>query len=243
VNKIVTGALVIAFLGFVAFAAAAEEAAAGKPVLDTEPARISYSIGVQVGSSLRECGMTLDPNLILRGLQDTMSGAEPAMSREEISEAMGTFQQHMMQQQREKAEKAQEEGASFLEENAKKEGVVTLPSGLQYKVIREGEGRIPKATDTVKTNYRGTLINGKQFDSSYDRGEPAEFPVTGVIKGWQEALQLMKEGAKWQLFVPSELGYGQMGSRGSIPPNATLIFEIELLEIVESTSVEIPSQQ
>ena len=124
------------------------------------------------------------------------------------------------------------EGKGFLDANKKKEGVVTLPSGLQYKVLKAGTGAIPKATDTVKTHYRGTLVNGTEFDSSYKRNEPAEFPVGGVIKGWTEALQLMKAGSKWQLFIPSELAYGENGMGGDIPPNAVLTFDIELLEIV-----------
>jgi len=129
------------------------------------------------------------------------------------------------------ADKNQKEGEVFLAENKKKKGVITLPSGLQYQVIKEGTGKIPKATDTVTTHYRGTLIDGTEFDSSYKRGEPASFPVNGVIKGWTEALQLMKVGSKWQLFIPSNLAYGPQGAGQAIGPNATLIFEIELLSI------------
>ena len=133
--------------------------------------------------------------------------------------------------QAEQGEKNMSEGPKFLEENKSKEGVVVLPSGLQYKVITEGSGKTPKATDKVKVHYKGTLLNGKEFDSSYKRNQPAEFPVNGVIKGWTEALQLMKEGSKWMLYIPSDLAYGARGAGGDIGPNATLIFEVELLEV------------
>jgi FKBP-type peptidyl-prolyl cis-trans isomerase FklB len=136
-----------------------------------------------------------------------------------------------MKGQQEGLTKNKAEGEKFLADNKKKEGIKTTASGLQYKVIKDGTGKTPKATDTVSTHYRGTLISGKEFDSSYKRGEPAEFPVNGVIKGWTEALQLMKEGAKWQLFIPSELAYGERGAGQDIGPNSTLIFDIELLSV------------
>ena len=156
------------------------------------------------------------------------------------SEAMAAFKEEMMKKHEEElkkaAEKNKKEGEAFLAENKKKEGVVTLPSGLQYKVIKEGDGQMPKDTDMVTVNYRGTLVDGTEFDSSYKRGNPATFPVNGVIPGWQEALKLMKVGSKWQLFVPAGLAYGEKGAGSTIGPNATLIFEVELLSISEPGS-------
>jgi FKBP-type peptidyl-prolyl cis-trans isomerase FklB len=152
---------------------------------------------------------------------------------------MNTFKEEMTKKQEEAmkkaAEKNKKDGAAFLAENKKKEGVVTLPSGLQYKIITQGTGNTPKATDTVTVNYRGSLVDGTEFDSSYKRGQPATFPVNGVIKGWTEALQLMKEGAKWQLFIPSDLAYGEKGAGNVIGPNATLIFDVELISAKEAS--------
>jgi len=157
------------------------------------------------------------------------------MTEEEIRESLSALQKELMEKQAEKTklmgEKNKKEGEAFLAENKKKEGVVTLPSGLQYKVIKEGTGKQPSADATVETNYRGTLIDGTEFDSSYKRGQAATFPVNGVIAGWTEALQLMKEGAKWQLFVPANLAYGERGAGNVIGPNATLIFEVELISV------------
>jgi FKBP-type peptidyl-prolyl cis-trans isomerase FklB len=157
------------------------------------------------------------------------------MSQEEIRATLTSLQQRLMaarqQELKEKGAKNLEEGKKFLVENQKKEGIKTLPSGLQYKVLTEGSGKTPKAEDTVTVNYKGTLIDGTEFDSSYKRGQPATFQVKGVIKGWTEALQLMKEGSKWQLFIPPELGYGERGAGSTILPNSTLIFEVELLTV------------
>ena len=170
----------------------------------------------------------------LKRIRDALEGKEPGMSPEEIRETISSLQKRafIAQQQRlrEQAAKNLEEGKAFLAENAKKEGVKTLPSGLQYRVITEGTGASPKAGETVTVNYRGTFLDGTEFDSSYKRGKPASFQVDGVIAGWTEALQLMKPGDKWQLFVPSELAYGQRGM-GRIPPNSTLIFEVELVSL------------
>ena len=181
--------------------------------------------------------MEVNLSPFLRGLNDVMADRELALEEQELRQVMMEFQQRMMAKQREMRQKEAEEnlaaGEAFLQENSTKEGVSVLPSGLQYKVLKEGTGAIPTATDRVKTNYRGTLIDGEEFDSSYDRGQPAEFAVTGVIAGWTEALQLMKEGARWQLFVPGNLAYGARGRPPRIAPNATLIFEIELIEILE----------
>ena len=229
----------VAMILWVAVSAlAAEDAATSAASLElkTEAQQISYALGNKMGSGIKDSGMELDLELVLRGLRDAIEGNEPAMSEKDMMQAMGRFQQAMMALQRKRlAEKSQEnqaEGKAFLDRNAKKEGVVVLPSGLQYKVITEGTGRTPTAGNTVKVNYRGTLIDGEQFDSSYDRGKPAQFKVSGVIKGWQEGLQLMKEGAKWELYVPSDLAYGDRGSGRQIAPGSTLIFEVELLEIV-----------
>jgi FKBP-type peptidyl-prolyl cis-trans isomerase FklB len=162
------------------------------------------------------------------------------MTEQEVNETLTAFQKEMAAQQAERnkilVEKNKKEGEIFLAENKKKEGVVTLPSGLQYKVIKEGTGETPKLTDTVTVNYSGTLIEGTEFDSSYRRGQPATFPVKGVIAGWTEALQLMKVGSKWQLFIPSNLAYGERGAGRDIGPNTTLIFDVELLSIKEGAN-------
>ena len=157
------------------------------------------------------------------------------MTEQEMKETLAGLQKELMEKQAERAkllaEKNKKEGEAFLAANKTKEGVKTLPDGLQYKVIKEGTGKTPKADDTVVTNYRGTLIDGTEFDSSYKRGQPATFPVKGVIPGWTEALQLMKEGSKWELFIPSNLAYGERGAGNAIGPNATLVFEIELISV------------
>jgi len=205
----------------------------GVPVtLDTDEQKMSYSIGVQIGAGLKGDAVDLDLGLIMRGMRDVIEEAELAMPRDDTREWMGRFQQAVMAYRRDVAKREAESGRAWLEENAAKEGVVELPSGLQYKVLKEGSGATPGPDDRVKVNYRGTLLNGDEFDSSYGRGEPAVFRVSGVVEGWQEALQLMKEGAKWQLFVPPDLAYGERGFGSNIGPNAVLIFEIELLEVV-----------
>jgi len=205
----------------------------GKPNLESEENKVSYIIGFQIGSNLRQDSLTIDQKVFLAGLNQGLDGGESLISQEEATQVMTSLQANMQEKaaakQKEDLEKNAGEGEKFLAENAKKEGVVVLESGLQYKVIEEGSGESPKATDTVVTNYRGTLIDGTEFDSSYKRGEPAKFPVNRVIQGWTEALQLMKPGAKWELYVPSDLAYGASGAGGMIGPNATLIFEIELI--------------
>ncbi len=198
-----------------------------KSVLKNQKEKVSYIIGMDIGNNLKKQSVDADPNSLLRGIQDALSGAKPLLSQEQIQETMVAFQKEM-------AEKQKQRGEAFLSENKKKEGVKTLPSGLQYKVIKAGTGKKPKASDTVTVNYRGTLIDGTEFDSSLRRGQPATFPVSGVIPGWTEALQLMAEGAKWQLFVPPNLAYGERGAGGLIGPNATLIFEVELISVQES---------
>jgi FKBP-type peptidyl-prolyl cis-trans isomerase FklB len=206
-----------------------------KPALTTEKDKVSYIIGTDIAKNLKKQGIDIDPELLFKGLKDAFTDQKLLLSDEEIQQVMTSFQQEMMAKQSKKAgelaEKNQKEGDAFLAANKKKDSVVTLPSGLQYKVIVEGKGKMPALNDTVTTNYRGTLIDGTEFDNSYKRGEPASFPVSGVIPGWTEALQHMKVGSKWQLFVPSNLAYGERGAGQTIGPNATLIFEVELLSI------------
>jgi FKBP-type peptidyl-prolyl cis-trans isomerase FklB len=195
----------------------------------------SYALGYQFGQNLHGFGAEINVDSFSKGFADALAGKEGSMSKEELQKAVAEFEQNlrskMEAKKRGEGESNSKEGKAFLEANAKKPGVKVLPSGLQYMVMTEGKGKSPKATDVVKTHYKGTLINGKVFDSSYDRKSPAEFPVNGVIKGWTEALQLMKEGAKWKLFIPSDLAYGPQGAGNDIGPNSTLIFEVELLSI------------
>jgi FKBP-type peptidyl-prolyl cis-trans isomerase FklB len=206
-------------------------------VLKNQKDKMSYIIGMNIGNDLKKQSIDIDPDIFLKGMKDALAGKKAALSEEEIRETTAAFQKELKAKQDEIAkklgEKNKKEGEAFLPENKKKEGVKTLPSGLQYKVIKAGKGKKPKLTDTVTTHYKGTLIDGTEFDSSYRRGQPATFPVNGVIPGWTEALQLMEEGAKWQLFIPSNLAYGDRGAGHMIGPNATLIFEIELISIQE----------
>jgi len=204
-------------------------------VLKSEKEKLSYGMGMEIANNLKRQSFDVDVDLLLKGMRDALSGGKTLMTEQEARQILTAFQKEMMAKQKEAAkvlgEKNKKEGEAFLAENKKKEGVIALPSGLQYKVIKAGAGKKPKLTDKVKTHYRGTLINGTEFDSSYRRGEPVTFPVKGVIPGWTEALQLMEEGAKWQLFIPSNLAYGERGAGGTIGPNATLIFEVELISI------------
>lgn len=204
--------------------------------LKTQKDRVSYVIGMDIGTNLKKQSIDVNPDLLFKGIKDGLSGNKAMMSDQEIKETIAAFQKEMQTKQEEVAkkmgEKNKKEGEAFLAENRKKEGVMTLPSGLQYKVLKKGSGKKPKLTDTVTTHYKGTLIDGTEFDSSYRRNQPVSFPVSGVISGWTEALQLMEEGAKWQLFIPPQLGYGERGA-GPIGPNATLIFEVELISIQE----------
>jgi FKBP-type peptidyl-prolyl cis-trans isomerase len=197
---------------------------------------------MNLGMSLKKQSVEVDPAILSQGLKAAMAGGKTLLTPEEAQAALMEVQNDLRKKQQEKMQVASEankkEGAAFLAANKGKEGVVTLPSGLQYKILKEGTGPKPTATDSVVCNYRGTLINGTEFDSSYKRGQPATFPVVGVIKGWTEALQQMPVGSKWQLFVPSELAYGERGAGGEIGPNATLIFEVELMSIQEKTKAE-----
>lgn len=205
-----------------------------KQELKTEKDKLSYAIGMDMGTGLKRNAIEVDADIIARGIKDVLSGSKPLMTNEEVRTVLMAAKQELQAKQQERmktlGEKNKREGEAFLAMNKKKKGVKVLPSGLQYKVITEGKGEAPKATDTVTVNYKGTLIDGTEFDSSYKRGEPATFPVNGVIKGWTEALQLMKEGSKWQLVIPAELAYGERGG-GPIGPNSVLIFEVELLSI------------
>jgi FKBP-type peptidyl-prolyl cis-trans isomerase FklB len=199
--------------------------------------KVSYSIGVNIGNNLKRQSIDVNPDALIQGIKDVLSGSKALMTEKEVNDTLKTFQQEMKAKQtehlKELGEKNKKEGDAFLAENKKKEGVITLPSGLQYKVIKEGTGETPKITDTVTVNYRGTLINGTEFDSSYKRGQPTTFPVNGIIAGWTEALQLMKVGSEWQLFIPPNLAYGERALGRDIGPNATLIFDIELLAVKE----------
>ncbi len=220
--------------------------AAGDGEIKTEKQKLSYSIGVNAGHSMKESLKTqsidIDPVILLKGLNDGIMDAKQQMSEDEMKKILENLQKTLMAKQQEQAAKQQEQakavaeknkkdGEAFLAANKKKEGVITMPSGLQYKVLTPGKGKSPKATDTVTVHYKGTTIDGTEFDSSYKRGKPASFPLNQVIAGWTEAVQLMKEGAKWELYIPSNLAYGERGAGASIGGNATLIFEVELLSI------------
>jgi FKBP-type peptidyl-prolyl cis-trans isomerase FklB len=195
----------------------------------------SYSLGYQFGQSLKAQEVDINLDVYASGIRDGLGGKTSQMTAEEIRATVASLQQRLMaarqKELKEKAEKNLAESKAFLEENKKKEGVKILPSGLEYKVLTEGSGKMPKAEDTVTVHYKGALIDGTEFDSSFKRGQPATFKVNGVIKGWSEALQLMKEGSKWQLFIPPELGYGERAMGTQIPPNSALIFEVELIAV------------
>jgi FKBP-type peptidyl-prolyl cis-trans isomerase FklB len=205
--------------------------------LDTLKQKASYSYGVDIASRLTQQGIELDAKALNQGITDAFNNAELVLSEEERLQAKTDFQtvlrDAVIKKQADIAEKNLADGKAFLEANEKKDGVITIESGLQYKIITKGDGKQPKASDTVTTHYTGTLIDGREFDSSIKRGTPASFPVKGVIKGWTEALQLMHVGDKWQLFIPSELAYGATARSELIEANSTLIFELELLGIKE----------
>lgn len=207
-----------------------------KDDLKTSKDKVSYSIGLDIGKTLKRQSIEINEDALLQGVKDAIKkDSLYLLTDAEIRQTMMDFQKEMMEKQtaklKELGDKNKKEGEAFLAENKTKEGVKTTASGLQYKVISSGNGATPKATDKVKVNYRGTLINGTEFDNSYKRGEPLVFNVNSVIKGWTEALQLMKVGDKWQVFIPSELAYGEQGAGQTIPPNSTLIFDVELLGI------------
>ncbi len=196
---------------------------------------VSYSIGFNIGQSFKQQSIDVNAAVVVRAMQDVLGEKETMMTEEQIQQVWMSYQQEMMERQEAErataSEKNKTDGEAFLKANAEKEGVVVLESGVQYKVITMGEGPKPMKEDKVKCNYKGTLIDGKEFDSSYKRGEPAVFPVTGVIAGWTEVLQLMPVGSTWEIYLPSDLAYGERGAGQDITPNATLIFTIELIEI------------
>ncbi len=200
--------------------------------INTDEQRVSYGIGRQMGDQLAASNIPdLNIDLVVAGLRDAFGGQPSQVDEQQLAAAFQGLQGKMQAQAEEAARQAGQAGTDYLAQNAQRDGVVTLPSGLQYEVVSEGTGATPTAGDTVRTHYEGKLINGEVFDSSYKRGQPAEFPVGGVIAGWTEALQLMKEGAKWRLYIPSELAYGARAA-GSIPPHSTLVFDIELIKVL-----------
>jgi FKBP-type peptidyl-prolyl cis-trans isomerase FklB len=200
--------------------------------LTTEMDKVSYTMGVQLGKDLKEQDYEVKIEPLIWGLRDAIAGKKFALSEDEMQKALMTFGRRMIAKQKVEAAKNLVAGTAFLEANSKKEGVKVLLSGLQYKVIRKSTGKTPAVDDKVKVHYRATFVDGTEFDNSYKRKQPAELPVKGILRGWTEALQLMKEGAKWELYIPADLAFGERG-RENIPPNSTLIFEIELLEVLK----------
>jgi len=199
--------------------------------LGSEKQKLSYAVGVQIGQDLKRNGMDIDASSVAMAIDDIMAGNTPKLTMDEMQVVFADYQKKEMAKKELAGQANMAEGEAFLAANKDKDGVTVLPSGLQYKVITAGAGKQPTAESTVSVHYRGTLLNGSEFDSSYKRGEPATFPVNGVIKGWTEALQLMKEGDKWQLFIPSDLAYGPRGAGADIGPNSVLTFEVELLSV------------
>jgi len=218
-------------IGLLTGIAAAQDA----PALKDQKEKLSYALGMDLGNQFKKQAVEVDADIFVKGLKDSLSGNKTLLTEQEARAAITALQNEIRTKQmaiaKELGEKNKKEGDAFLAENKTREGVVTLDSGLQYKVLQAGEGKKPTVDDTVVCNYRGTLINGTEFDSSYKRNQPATFPVKGVIKGWTEALQLMPAGSKWQLFIPPNLAYGERGTGNLIGPNATLVFEVELISI------------
>jgi len=206
--------------------------------LESDMDRLSYTVGMDIGNSLAEQGLELDLDLLVEALRASYAGEETLLSREEALAERDRFmqqrQQELEQQRNVDAQRNLEEGQAFLAQNAEREEVMVTDSGLQYRVMTEGDGASPEATDQVSVHYRGTLLNGTEFDSSYARGEPATFALNQVIPGWTEGVQLMQEGAKYEFFIPADLAYGEQGRPGPIGPNSTLIFEVELIEVAGS---------
>ena len=215
-------------------------ATAAAPALTTKKDKISYAIGADLGKKLKTSSIDVDPNILTRALKDTLTGAKVDMTDDEIRATLTDLTKDLQQKQvaaaKEASEKNRKAGEEFLAANKSKEGVMALPDGLQYKILTPGNGPKPTASDTVVCNYKGTLIDGKEFDSSYKRGQPATFPVSGVIKGWTEALQMMPVGSKWQLFIPPDLAYGDRQAGADITPGSTLVFEVELMSIQPKTA-------
>jgi FKBP-type peptidyl-prolyl cis-trans isomerase FklB len=213
----------------------ASQVYAQKAVLKSQKEKMSYVIGLGIGNNFRQQGTEIDLDALTKGVRDALAGAKPILAEQEINETMAAYKNEMAAKQKELfdrvGEKNKKEGEAFLAENKKKPGVKTLPSGLQYKIIQSSKGKKPTLNDMVTAHYRGTLINGKEFDNSHSRGQPATLPVSSAISGWKEALQMMEVGSKWEIVVPSQLAYGERGSGSKIEPNSTLVFEIELLSI------------
>ena len=218
----------------VAAAALAFDATAADAKLETQKQKASYGVGANVGKSFKSDVIELDLEAFMAGFKDAMAGKESAVSQAELEKALAEMRDDVTKKTAERAVGNKKAGEDFLAKNKTAKDVKTTESGLQYIIEKEGTGASPKATDTVKVHYRGTLIDGTEFDSSYKRNEPAEFPVNGVIKGWTEALQKMKPGAKWKVFIPSDLAYGEQGMPPAIPPGSVLLFDIELLSIEKS---------
>jgi len=235
-------------VGLFAVMAVAQDAApaptgAGAEMSDAEI--VGYTLGTQFGKGMKKGGDSIDREKFIQGFNDALDDKTIAIDEERVRKVMEDFRKNAMLKQQEENKKTAEanlqQQKTFFEENGKKEGVVSLPSGLQYKVITEGAGASPSVTDRIKINYRGTFPDGKEFDSSYKRGKPAELQVNKTIPGWKEALPLMKTGAKWELYIPSELAYGVMGRQPHIPPNQMLVFEVELLEVLPPQEADIPA--
>ncbi|MFZ1134823.1 MAG: FKBP-type peptidyl-prolyl cis-trans isomerase [Candidatus Korobacteraceae bacterium] len=222
--------------------------AAKKPApltLTTQKDKVSYAIGMNIGESMKKDSLDINTDILARGMKDAMSGAKPLLTDEQAKQVMTELRTQVTQKKEMEAKQIsdanKQAGQQFLATNKSKPGVVALPSGLQYKILKEGTGPKPAATDTVVCNYRGTLINGTEFDSSYKGGQPATFPVDKVIKGWTEALQLMPVGSKWEVYVPSDMAYGERSPGPEIGPNSTLIFEIDLMSIQDKNAA--PAKQ
>ncbi|MCU0608796.1 MAG: FKBP-type peptidyl-prolyl cis-trans isomerase [Chitinispirillaceae bacterium] len=236
--KNVFGVVVLVVVSAVSFSCVAKQDKATKPDMKTAPEKYSYMIGLDIGSSLKDLGVPLDTNAVIYGIYDILRNRPHLMNDSQLTEVKKEFSMQMQQVQMMKMKEAGDKntgaGDSLLEANKKLPGVVTTASGLQYQVVKKGTGPKPKATDNVKVNYKGMFIDGREFDSSYKRGQPAEFPVNGVIPGWSEALQLMNVGSVYKLVIPANLAYGERGvPQGGIGPNAVLVFEVELMEIVK----------
>lgn len=235
---VAVGALLLPAWMLTAAETAAIPAATSQPGGDAfknEMERVSYSIGMSIATNMKQQDVNIDVDMMAKAMKDVFTGGKMLLTEQEAQQVMMAFSQKMREEQKKKQEeqgvKNKAEGEKYLAENKDKEGVKTTASGLQYKVLKSGSGATPKAEDRVKVHYKGTLIDGTKFDSSYDRGQPAEFSVNGVIKGWTEALLLMKAGDKWELTIPSDLAYGPRGNMRTIPPNAVLVFEVELIEV------------
>ena len=231
-NTLFFNAAIFALLAL--FITGTSTAADSKP--SSEKEKFSYTIGFQIGQGFKRDGLEVDTKSMSQAISDVMNNKKPQLSPDEMRAAMEGAQKKLAAARKVKADKAKATGDKYLAANSKKDGVITRESGLQYKVVTTGKGKQPKATDSITAHYKGTLINGNEFDSSYRRGEPATFNVGQVIAGWKEILPLMKEGDKWQVFIPSNLAYGERGQGATIGPNETLIFDIELIKVNDATA-------